>query len=202
VTAFHRKRTRPKPSIHPKLRKAKFIKWLFRGTGGPCGLSRIINPWLALHALGGTAIAYLVERDPETVANAAILPLASILVGLVFAWSGNAQALLQQPEIEAISGKYKGGIADWVFQYQLAIAILLFSLIVWGLTAMGVSLSSTLGLTEFAHSIAERALLYSLSIVALRECWSVISSASSLLILRKFILDHAAKPKTDASKTT
>ncbi|GIK54286.1 MAG: hypothetical protein BroJett014_32590 [Planctomycetota bacterium] len=189
----------PESTIDKEIKRLNFYRWLFCGTGGKCGLAYVLNWAVAVHLLIGFGLHLYVPSRLDEAAASAILPLASILIGLVFAWSGNAQALLQQPEIEAISNHNKGGLADWVFQYQLAVLVLLLALVVWGLTAMNVSVSSELGIRGSTVTAIERTALFGATSLALWECWSVISSAGKLLILRKFVIDRTSPSKAGNS---
>ena len=71
----------------------KFIgywHWFLKGSGGKAGFRRILNKWILLHLSIGLVLTLLVKVDLQTAANAVLLPLAGIFVGLSFAWAGNA----------------------------------------------------------------------------------------------------------------
>ena len=75
---------------------AEFIgywHWFLKGSGGKAGFRRILNVWILLHLSIGLVLTLLVKVNLQTAANAVLLPLAGIFVGLSFAWAGNAQAL-------------------------------------------------------------------------------------------------------------
>src|ERR1041385_6003812 len=68
--------------------------WLCRGSGGGAGLRPILGRWFPIHIGIGSLLAVLVPKPLDAVASTILLPLAGVLIGLAFAWAGNAQALL------------------------------------------------------------------------------------------------------------
>src|SRR5437764_2184813 len=114
----------------------KFWAWFFKGSGGKAGYRRLINKWLLLHVIVGAALAYLVRIDLQSAANSVLLPLAGILVGLSFAWAGNAQALMQTSEIEDLSEHRLGGFSEYVYTYQTAILCILMTLVLWAFAGL------------------------------------------------------------------
>jgi hypothetical protein len=106
-----------------------FWHWYFKGIrGNPSGLDQHFSRWTLLHIGVGITLAYFVRDDLQKVSNSALLPLAGILIGLTFSWSGNAQALLQTREIESLSEYHDGGYQEYVFSFQAAILFILNSL--------------------------------------------------------------------------
>jgi hypothetical protein len=59
-----------------------FWEWFFKGTGAKPGFRRILNLWIFLHLAIGLIVAYLVCEDIKTSANAVLLPLIGIFIGL------------------------------------------------------------------------------------------------------------------------
>ena len=112
-----------------------YWEWLFRGSGGRPGYRRILDKWLLLHIPVGIVLSFLISIDLQACANTVLLPLAGILIGLSFAWAGNANALLQTEEIEKLSEYHKGGFVEYVFIYQTAILMILVTLVLWALRA-------------------------------------------------------------------
>lgn len=178
-----------------------FWKWFFQGLNGKPGLLRLFDRWLVLHVGVGFGLAWLVEVPLHEAARTLILPLAGIFIGLSFAWAGNAQALLQTKKIEAIAGYHPDGIRHYVYTFQLAILILLVTLIAWGLAGLEVVSSESLRRkfslsyhTRHAASYLVEAFLYFLSSLTLRECWHVVLGSQSLILLRH---DARKSPKDD-----
>lgn len=159
-----------------------FWPWLWRS-----GLRKLADPYLALHALVGLLLALGVSRHVSQIAQNVFLPFASVLVGLAFAWGGNAMALLQSKELHAIGSHpvNPGAYRDWVFSYQLAILVILVVLVVWGVAALGMSDDLTLlipGPWRAPAKIAGRIAAFGLSSMAIRESWSVVLGVHSMLL--------------------
>ena len=76
-----------------------YWQWLAKGSSNQPGYQRILDKWLLLHIFVGINLALTVRLELQACANTVLLPLAGILVGLSFAWAGNAHALLQTEEI-------------------------------------------------------------------------------------------------------
>ena len=85
-------------------RSISFWNWFFRGSGGKLGYSRLVNRWLLLHLAVGIALAWIIPASLSSAADSVLLPLVGVLVGLCFAWAGNAQALLQAQELKELAG--------------------------------------------------------------------------------------------------
>jgi hypothetical protein len=67
-----------------------------------------------------------------------LLPLAGIFIGLTFAWGGNAVTLMQSEEINILADYRQGGLKEYVFKFQAAIFVLLFTMVIWGLAGLDV----------------------------------------------------------------
>lgn len=162
-----------------------FWRWFFRGSGGRPGLFRFLDLWLVAHGAIGAALAWAVAAPLETAANAVLLPLAGIFVGLSFAWGGNAQALLQTAEIESVSEHHPGGFEEYVYTFQAAILCILAALTLWGIAGLGVF--DHFGPTQLSPRRygAVEVLLYAIASLAMRECWHVVLGAHALLLMRR-----------------
>lgn len=110
--------------------------WFFKGSGGKPGYRRLIDKWIFIHIPIGLVMSFLVPVCLEQAANAVLLPLAGIFIGLSFAWAGNAQALMQSDEIRLLSDHHEGGFVDYVYVYQTAILAILVTLVFWGLAGL------------------------------------------------------------------
>jgi hypothetical protein len=171
--------------IDPK--DVNFWRWLNKGSGAKPGYRRLINVWLVLHLGVGFGLSSVVRVDLVAAANAVLLPLVGILIGLCFAWAGNAQALLQVSAIEEMTDFHEGGFAEYVFVYQAAIFTILLTLVVWALAGLGVFDQTwptpTRGLSYFAVKVV----LFALSSLTLRECWHVVLGAQWMLLMQREI---------------
>jgi amino acid permease len=175
----------------------KFWRWFFRGSGGDPGYRRLVNSWFLIHIFVGATLAYLVRVDLQSAANTVLLPLAGILVGLSFAWAGNAQALMQTSEIEQLSERRAGGFSEYVYTYQTAILCILVTLVLWALA--GLKLYDDLWPTaaEFKRYLVVKGILFTFSSLTVRECWHVVMAAQLMLITRRQIAKLRAQEKQD-----
>lgn len=171
------------PSEQTIRREFAFWRWF-----ATSGLRSFVDWWLVVHASIGFGLAKVVPQCLSQVAQVAFLPLASILIGLAFAWGGNALAVLQTPEIKkAIGAQGPRAFSEYLFKFQQAILLVLVVLVVWGLLATGVGSSvghlSRLPLVR----LIGRAIAFGLTSIAIRECWHVVLGTQSLLIMRHII---------------
>lgn len=155
--------------------------WFLRGSGGRPGYRRLLNRWLFVHLSVGLLLSLIVKVNLYTAANAVLLPLTGILIGLSFAWAGNAQALLQSDEIRKLSKHHEGGFVEYVFIYQTAILIILATLVLWAMAGLHVfdNLWPTQDRSEYYFAI--KIILFSFSSMTIRECWHVVSGANWML---------------------
>ena len=161
--------------------------WFFKGSGGKPGFRRLVNLWLAFHIVVGLSLSYLVKSSLDQCANAVLLPLAGILIGLSFAWAGNAQALLQSKEIGKLTEHHEGGFVEYVYVYQTAILTILIALILWGLAGLKIFEDQWPTSSCEVGYFTVKALLFLFSSMALRECWHIVLSVQWMLIAQQVI---------------
>lgn len=170
-----------------------YWRWFFVGHGAQPGYRRIINYWLLVHVAAGLLLAYLVKVNLVTASNSVLLPLISILIGLSFAWAGNAQAILQSTEISYLAKHHKGGFEEYVFVFQTAILAILITLVLWALAGLQIFDSFWPTAQNPIPYFLIKSILFSLTSITLRECWHVVLGAQWLLIaqqkIRKSIQD-------------
>jgi hypothetical protein len=172
-----------------------YWEWLFRGSGGRPGYRRILDRWLLLHVPVGIVLSLLISLDLQACANTVLLPLAGILIGLSFAWAGNAHALLQTEEIGKLSEYHKGGFVEYVFVYQTAILTILVTLVLWGFAGLGIYDKTWPTKCNPILYFTVKAVMFVLSSLTLRECWQTVSGAHWMLRIRKEIKDHLGRGK-------
>lgn len=171
-------------------KQLSYWRWLFCGSGGKSGVRRLLlNRWFLIHCLIGIFLARFVSTDINTTAYTVMIPLSGIFVGLSFAWAGNVHSLLTSPEIDQMADQHKGGFIEYVFVYQTSVLIILLAIIGWGLSGLGLAKGFSLIQQHHYIKLGLRALLFTLSSLALRECWHVIWGVQVSLIIRKFIKD-------------
>ena len=159
-----------------------FWRWLAKGSGGRPGYRRLINLWLIAHIGIGVFLGLVVRVDLGTAANTVLLPLVGILIGLCFAWAGNAQALLQTSELQEMADFHEGGFVEYVFTYQAAIFAILATLVAWALAGFRVFDDTWPTKAHHVCYFTAKVLLFALSSLALRECWHVVLGAQWMLL--------------------
>jgi len=167
-----------------------YWKWLLRGSGGKPGYRRFVNWWVLIHLGVGVVLAWAVRVDVHSAAQTVLLPLAGVLVGLSFAWAGNAQAMLQSKEIEKLSEHHKGGFVEYVFVYQSAILAILGTMVLWGLTGLHVFDIPLPHPLNTWGSYLLKTCLYTCSSITVRECWHVVMGAQWLLLAQREVKRH------------
>jgi hypothetical protein len=168
---------------------------LAKGSGGRPGYRRILDKWLLLHIPVGIVLSFLVSLDLQACANTVLLPLTGILIGLSFAWAGNAHALLQTEEMRKLSKYHEGGFVEYVFIYQTAILTILVTLVFWGFAGLGIYDQTWPTRCNPRLYFTAKSFLFVLSSLTLRECWQAVSGAHWMLRIRKEIKDHLDRDK-------
>jgi hypothetical protein len=137
------------------------------------GLSSFWDRWLLLHLVLGIVLAVVLDGRLSDFAKVALLPVAAILVGLAFAWSGSIVALLQTTQLQRV-GQQRGGQVSRtiVFTLQQAIFVILFTVVLWSLIAGGLVDGWAWRCAPLLRYIG-RTVTFALSSIMLRECWQV-----------------------------
>lgn len=159
--------------------KWEFWKWMLRGMKDKPGYHQLLDRWLFVHVVVGIVVALVVDMPLDKAAQTILLPLAGIFVGLSFAWVGSAQAILQKNEIMALAKHHPDGVQTYVYTFQLAILVILITLILWGLAGLGI-------FNSFGKlpKITTEIVLYFFSSLTLRECWHVVMGSQHLILSR------------------
>ena len=163
----------------------QFWRWLLRGLNSTPGYKRLITGWLLVHILIGVGTAIVVPVKVCEASRAILLPLTGMFIGLSFSWIGNAQALLQQDEIERIAEHHPDGIDTYVYTFQLAVLVILTTLVFWGLAGLSVFDSRAEDGTYLYFGVESG--LYCLVSITLRECWHVVMGSQELLRMRRTV---------------
>lgn len=165
-----------------------FWQWLLRGNGGLPGIRRVANGWAFLHLAIGTLLAYMVSTPVDQVAEKALIPLLAIFVGLTFSWAGNAHALLQSNEIINFSTRRMGGIAEYIFTFQLCILIILITICLWLIPSLHLRylLGELIPISSF--NCAASAALYGFLSLAIRTSWQAVLGVNMLLLSRSTLI--------------
>ena len=175
--------------------KLSYWVWLAKGYYGEPGYQRLLDLWLVLHLAVGGFLAWFIPIDLSLAANSVLLPLAGVLVGLSFAWAGNAQALMQVAEFQEMADFHEGGFVEYVFAYQTAILTILVTLVSWALAGFGIYDKIFPPKTcPYCYTII-KVTLFVLSSLTLRECWNAVLGAQWMLITQRQLKRSAFKPK-------
>lgn len=190
----------------------KFWTWFFRGDNiedyhgdpskgpfskGTAGIKAYFDRWLIFHITVGILLMFSVPMRINEAARSILLPLAGIFIGLTFAWGGNAVTLMQSEEINILADYKPGGLREYVFKFQAAILVLLFTMVVWGLAGLDVFESLYRNSQpNIIYKIIE-VILFSFVSLSLRDCWHVVMGAQAMVLykrsIRKVINDKKKK---------
>lgn len=187
--------------------RINFTSWILKGyENSKPGYKRVFNAWLILHICIGFLLAFLIETPIQKVSQTILLPMMGVLIGLTFAWAGNAQGFIQSREIIALSKNKPGGYIDYIFTYQLSILIVLVCSGLWGLAAIdfreivvGDQTIHLKYLPETAKLII-KAILYFILSVAIHESWSVIKGVHYFLIVKNKVYEVKEQQKENKNK--
>lgn len=166
-------------------RLPSFWNWFLIGEDYRPGWRKFWNWWLILHVTAGLILAWVVPLSLKDAANAVLLPLAGIFIGLSFAWAGNAQALMQTGEMELLADHHRGGFQEYVFTFQAAILTILATLVGWGVAGLGVFDRPCMFSCPSWGYFGVKAFLFSAASVTLRECWHVVLGAQWMLLAQR-----------------
>jgi hypothetical protein len=175
---------------------SEFWQWFLTRRWDAPGISKFWDRWLIMHLAVGLILARVVPVPLVEAAKTVLLPLASVLVGLSFAWAGNAQALLQTREIEKFAEKHAAGIRNYVFTFLVAILSILVTVVFWSLAALGIFDKQWPTSVHPKSYFVVATMLYGAASITLRECWHVVIGAQLLLLTRKDVKDAKARNDT------
>jgi len=160
------------------------------------GIRTYFDKWLFFHIAVGLLLMFIVPMQINEAAKSILLPLAGIFIGLTFAWGGNAVTLMQSDEINILADHRPGGLKEYVFKFQTAILVLLFTMIAWGLA--GLDIFEGLYYSKFSIFYnGVKAFLFFLVSLSIRDCWHVVMGAQAMILykrkIRKAISDQKKK---------
>ncbi len=169
-----------------------FWRWWFR-----YGTTRYFDRWLLVHIVFGYFLATNVTMNFEHAASVIVIPLVGVLVGLSFAWAGNALAMLQSTELALMASKNPRGMKDYLYTYQAAILALIVCIVLWSLVALGLHhIKLFAGLSPFQIILGKMG-FFALSSLSIRECWQIVLSTQWLLLSKHKINELLGSPKND-----
>jgi hypothetical protein len=174
-----------------------FWRWLWSGTGGDPGWHRITGPVLAFDVLLALVMVALTEAKPSDISRIVLIPISGAFIAFGVAWSGNLQSLILSPEIGRLVEVSRGGLADYLFPFQLGLLLLFFTLGTWAVAALGafdfVQASEASELGPLEEKRLQRAaqtcltVLFFVGSVSMRTCWQITRHALILIELTVLI---------------
>lgn len=148
------------------------------------GFRRVINCKLFRDLLVGLVLAKIIETPAHEIANTVLIPITGTLIGLTFAWAGNAQSLLESEEIKNLSESHPGGYITYLYTYQLSVLFLIIVVVIWSLA--GLHVWDYFARTKnYQVLYAIRAFYFMITTTSLRICWNVVSSVSFLMEIKR-----------------
>lgn len=158
-----------------------FWGWLVkRDSEGDRGLSNVVNRWLVFHVGVAAAAAFLSQADATLIAKTVALPGSAILIGLAFGWAGRSAGLLQDKSFSKFLIENGPSPEGYVYSFQLAVLMVLSFIATALLLIMGGTGLST-G-SEVIDGAINRAALFFVGSVAVRESWGIIYFVNKLTI--------------------
>lgn len=172
-----------------------FWHWFLRGLEDHRpGIRCLLNWKLAIHMFVGIGLALIISKPIGEVAAVVVLPLAGMLAALALTWTGNAHNVLQSPQLRKMTATVPGGVREYVNYFQLAITLVLFTLLLWAFVRLD-GHTSWVKCLSYEIRVFSRAGLFAITSLAICECWSVMDTGRKLVISR---MDIAA---ADAEST-
>jgi hypothetical protein len=159
-----------------------YWRWFLQGSGGRPGYRSVISAWLVLHVAAGAILAWSVDLSLERSASTVLIPLVSVLVGLSFAWGGNAVGLLQTKGVRDLTSQHPGRLPEYAFIFQTAILVVLVALVVWGVAGLGVFDARWPTSARGKSYAVLETLLYAIASLTVREAWHVAFGTQALLV--------------------
>jgi len=164
-------------------RRANYWLWFWRGTSGSPGWQSLILEWWVIpHLVIGVGLAWAcADAKLKETATSALLPLAGVLISITFAWATNVQSILQSREWVSIHED--GGVEDTVFEYLNSILLMIITIALWGICALG--LFDRLLVKGQAPPLSYQAisaLVYFATSYSIHHCWKVVSMAQMKLV--------------------
>ena len=176
----------------------KFWTWFLRGDTaeehpadplpkGKAGIRAYFDKWLFFHIAVGFLLMFIVPMRINEAARSILLPLAGIFIGLTFAWGGNAVTLMQSDEINILADYRPGGLREYVFKFQAAILVLLFTMVAWGLAGLDIFEGLNCHSKFRIFYKAVEVFLFFLISLSIRDCWHVVMGAQAMILYKRKI---------------
>jgi len=140
------------------------------------GYKNLLNRKLLIHATVAVVFAYISrDIDQKDIARAILIPLVTILIGVLYTFGTAFHDLLQDETVLEIMCKHSNGIREYSYNYQLSILLILTTIAYWSVCGLGIITQPTLR----CYANETGFLLLSASIYSV---WSFIAIIQEFLI--------------------
>jgi|LSQX01.2.fsa_nt_gb hypothetical protein len=144
------------------------------------GLSTFLNCWLIFHGVFAILCSLFIKVSIFDLSKIMIIPILSVFVGISISIMGVALSLVVSDELIKISEDEPAGIEMIIYGHQIAILVLMITLVLWLLPSIfenSVIISNRILLAFCAKFV----LFFALSL-SVRECWHVIKRTTRTMI--------------------
>lgn len=158
-----------------------YWSWLIDKPGRQVGYKLLLTRWLILDFAISILLTFFLKVDGFEFASKALMPSASILAGMSFAWTTRASSILNNKDFRDKIIGVDNPLEDYVYGFQMSIMILFGCVICIAIMAVG-----GFDFYIYEESVSRNAssfLLFLLISLTIRECWSVINFTSLLTML-------------------
>ncbi|MDD3534834.1 MAG: hypothetical protein PHC50_01620 [Candidatus Cloacimonetes bacterium] len=160
-------------------------KWFFAGLEdkngkSKSGLSSFLDYWLIFHVVFATLCSLLIKVSIFDLSKIMIVPILSVFVGITISIMGVALSLVVSDELIKISEDEPAGIETIIYGHQVAILVLMVTLVLWLLPSI-FEKSKIISYMRLLVYCAKFVLFFALS-VSVRECWHVIKRTTRTMV--------------------
>jgi hypothetical protein len=143
-------------------------------------LRSIFDKFVFIHVLVGSVFCYRVH-DYVDFSKTILVPFASIIFGISFAWGGNAVALLSDRHVMKVASCHAKGFEYYVYKFLFSMFVLISVLLLWIFVASDIFSAN---LSIYGRSLFFISLF--MSSVAVREVWSIVIGVQYFLIWKYY----------------
>lgn len=159
-----------------------FWGWFFKGSNAASkpGYWRLFCKWSIMDFVIAFLLNNIIHKPFSEIANNVLFPLSGVFIGISGAWVAAAHSMLDSDEIRHLGEFHKGGYVEYPYAMQIAVLILLTTLVLWGLAGIGVI--DLISIPWFYSLFG--VFLYALVSCSIRTCWRIIYYSHNLLIAK------------------
>lgn len=168
-------------------RQPSFWVWFAVGTGGRPGWINLVQPWLIVDLVVGLGLGFVADINVLDASRAVLFPLVSIFVAVSVAWAGNAHSLILSREIKSISLRHPGGFVEYVYPFQLGMLVILVTISLWAIAAIGIDVSLIPEDVKKGIAKAYSIVLFFVVSLSVRVTWQTVCLVLNLLIYGDYV---------------